>query len=174
MMASTRAVDVFVRVRPPLRAGSGTDASPDDAVRVVPPPAAGGASSTPPTDVEVALTGRDRGGYDRELLRFRFNRVFDARAKQKELFDAVLRPVIDDDLLSGVNCSVLCYGVSGSGKSYTMGGGVGYAARGLVPRAIAHVFEARRRAEATAAAGSGGDTPVASVAVTVSFMEVYN
>lgn len=44
-------------------------------------------------------------------------------------------------MLEGYNGTVLAYGQTGSGKTFTITGGAErYADRGLIPRAIAHIF----------------------------------
>ena len=152
-----RSVDVYARLRPVFgRAGETT------CVAVVPPTLPG----TLPVDIDVAIDARGRPTLDRERLRFRFNRAFDISATQRDVFDAVLRPMLDTEVLRGINCSVLTYGVSGSGKTYTMQGGEGYSARGLIPRAIAHLYSAQR------AAASRNDG--SRIAISVSMLEVYN
>ena len=72
-------------------------------------------------------------------------------ASQETVFTEVGRPAADH-VLDGFNGTVLCYGQTGAGKSFTMvGAGRDYAHRGLAPRAGARPRfcrcprEARRR-----------------------------
>ncbi|ORC87835.1 putative C-terminal motor kinesin [Trypanosoma theileri] len=44
-------------------------------------------------------------------------------------------------VVQGFNCTLLCHGQSGSGKTYTLFGGNTYPTRGCVPRAIQAVFD---------------------------------
>ena len=66
-------------------------------------------------------------------------------------------------VIEGFNATVLAYGQTGAGKTFTMTGSTqSYEHRGLVPRAVAHVFqEAEKRHDA-------------SVAVRISYLELYN
>lgn len=59
---------------------------------------------------------------------FQFDKVFDANATQKDVQDFLLDPTIND-VLSGYNSTILTYGPSFSGKSYSLigpqdGGGI--------------------------------------------------
>lgn len=52
------------------------------------------------------------------------------------------KPVVTS-ALKGVNGTVFAYGATGSGKTFTVTGGVGrYVDRGLIPRAVSEVFAA--------------------------------
>ncbi|XP_039556818.1 kinesin-like protein KIF18B, partial [Passer montanus] len=57
----------------------------------------------------------------RRNLEFEFDRVFDERATQEEVFQHTTLPLLDT-LLAGYNCSVFAYGASGVGKTHTMMG----------------------------------------------------
>ena len=63
-----------------------------------------------------------------------------------------------DAALAGVNATLLCYGQTGAGKTYTMCGGArDYQRRGVIPRALHHVFrEIDRRPDRTYRCGCGG------------------
>ena len=52
-------------------------------------------------------------------LRFMFDRVFDDRAKNKDVFEHTTRAILDG-VLNGYNCSVFAYGATGAGKTHTM------------------------------------------------------
>ncbi|KAH8824174.1 P-loop containing nucleoside triphosphate hydrolase protein [Flagelloscypha sp. PMI_526] len=75
---------------------------------------------------------------------FQFDRVFvpdsDAtrESKQREVFEEL--EALTTSVIDGWNCCVFAYGVTGSGKSYTMEG-PGGDERGLIPRAVEHLFE---------------------------------
>lgn len=56
------------------------------------------------------------GEYD-----FCFDHVFDCDSTQEEVYETVGAPIVDY-LLGGVNCAVMVYGLSGSGKSHTLAG----------------------------------------------------
>ena len=50
---------------------------------------------------------------------YRFQQVFSDERSQKEIFDSVAKPLVCD-LLNGKNGLMFAYGVTGSGKTYTM------------------------------------------------------
>ena len=52
---------------------------------------------------------------------YTFDRVFGQYSTQKGVFDAVVRPAVDEALAS-YNCTVFAYGQTGTGKTYTMQG----------------------------------------------------
>jgi hypothetical protein len=56
------------------------------------------------------------GEYD-----FCFDHVFDTDSTQEEVYDTVGAPIVDN-LLGGINCAVMVYGLTGSGKSHTLAG----------------------------------------------------
>jgi kinesin family protein 6/9 len=57
----------------------------------------------------------------------------------------VAKDVIDD-ALDGYNGTIFAYGQTGSGKTYSMtGGGKEYGDRGIIPRAIAYLFEQKAK-----------------------------
>ena len=83
-------------------------------------------------------------GPQKEMASFDF--VFPPRATQKEIFDQVGLPMIDDVLL-GYNGTLFCYGQTGSGKTHSMMGSDFYDEhRGIIPRAAEELF---RRVENT-------------------------
>lgn len=52
-------------------------------------------------------------------------KVFDMDASQSEVYDFIRKSGVDD-VLQGLNCSCVVYGLSGSGKSYTLLGDLPY------------------------------------------------
>ncbi|KAJ3562547.1 hypothetical protein NPX13_g8528 [Xylaria arbuscula] len=94
---------------------------------------------------------------------FTFDRVFDMKVKQHEIFDYSIRPTVDD-ILNGYNGTVFAYGQTGAGKSYTMMGtsiedDVG---KGITPRIVEQIF--------TSILSS---PPTIEYTVRVSYMEIY-
>jgi kinesin family protein 6/9 len=84
-------------------------------------------------------------------------------ATQEAVFAACARDILDD-ALAGISGSILAYGQSGAGKTWTMiGPGTDYAQRGIVPRAISYIFN---RVDATPAEQR--------LRVRVSYLEIYN
>ena len=79
---------------------------------------------------------------------FTFDKVFSTKTEQQEIFDFIGKPIIED-VLTGYNGTVIAYGQTGAGKSYTMMGLDIYndANKGLIPRAINLIFEYVEKAE---------------------------
>ncbi|XP_038937416.1 kinesin-like protein KIF23 isoform X12 [Rattus norvegicus] len=74
---------------------------------------------------------------DYKETQYSFKRVFGTHTTQKELFDVVASPLVDD-LIHGKNGLLFTYGVTGSGKTYTMTGSPG--SGGLLPRCLNMIF----------------------------------
>lgn len=94
---------------------------------------------------------------------FTFDRVFDMKSKQRDVFDYSIKSTVDDILL-GYNGTVFAYGQTGAGKSYTMMGGDidNEESRGIIPRIVAQIFES--------ILSSPGNI---EYTVRVSYMEIY-
>ena len=112
------------------------------ASRVVRVPQRAQGSSTAPS---VGVLGRD------ELRDFALDGVLGAAATQAEVFTATTAPLVAS-LVDGYNGTIMAYGQTGAGKSYTLFGpddGTSedaFAERGLCARAISAVFrEVSRR-----------------------------
>lgn len=66
-------------------------------------------------------------------------------------------------VVDGINATIMCYGQTGAGKTFTMcGSSANYKYRGLIPRAINQIFSE---------AGGRYDN---EITVSVSFLEIYN
>ncbi|XP_020781141.2 kinesin-like protein KIF23 isoform X2 [Boleophthalmus pectinirostris] len=78
----------------------------------------------------------NRNGEYKET-QYSFKRVFGVSVSQKELFECVAKPLVDD-LISGKNGLLFTYGVTGSGKTFTMTGSPGLG--GLLPRSLDMIF----------------------------------
>ncbi|XP_043237418.1 kinesin-like protein KIF23 isoform X1 [Amphibalanus amphitrite] len=68
---------------------------------------------------------------------YKFGTVFPDTATQKQLFDAVAKPLVRD-LLNGKNGLLFAYGITGSGKTHTMMGS--QQDGGIMPRCIDVIF----------------------------------
>uniref|UniRef100_A0A8B9PCN3 Kinesin-like protein n=1 Tax=Apteryx owenii TaxID=8824 RepID=A0A8B9PCN3_APTOW len=77
-----------------------------------------------------------RNGEYRET-QYSFKEVFGTLVIQKELFDVVAKPLVED-LIRGKNGLLFTYGVTGSGKTHTMTGSPGDG--GLLPRCLDMIF----------------------------------
>jgi kinesin family protein 5 len=96
---------------------------------------------------------------------FAFDAVLPVNASQRRVYDAVCLPVVEA-VLGGANGAVLAYGMTGSGKTYSLmhvGSKPASSDRGLVTRAAEEIF-ARARAE-----GPNVETRLA-----VGFVQIYN
>jgi hypothetical protein len=52
---------------------------------------------------------------------YKFDRIFKPEQSQNEIFDFIGRDIVED-AISGINSTVLAYGQTGGGKTYTMYG----------------------------------------------------
>ncbi|KAL8273390.1 hypothetical protein Esti_002722 [Eimeria stiedai] len=97
----------------------------------------------------------------RNEYKFYFDDIFGQDATQEDVFRGVALPVVDD-ALRGVNGTIFAYGQTGTGKTYTItGDSEAFEMRGIIPRAIARVFEA-------AASCSSAEFTLA-----ISYLEIY-
>ncbi|KAL8434222.1 hypothetical protein ACSSS7_003294 [Eimeria intestinalis] len=97
----------------------------------------------------------------RSEYKFYFDGIYGQDATQEEVFQGVALPVVDD-ALRGINGTIFAYGQTGTGKTYTItGDSEAFDLRGIIPRAIARVFE-------TAASCSSAEFTLA-----ISYLEIY-
>ncbi|KAJ9101824.1 hypothetical protein QFC21_003163 [Naganishia friedmannii] len=105
---------------------------------------------------------------------FRYNSILPEECTQIEAYEVSAKPAIDK-FLKGFNVTILAYGQTSSGKSYTMGttgSNIDYSAggdmhTGIIPRAVKDMFE-RLEQDRMLAAGS------LSWECKISFLELYN
>lgn len=73
--------------------------------------------------------------------RFNFDRIFDTSTCQKEVFEVSSKPIISS-VLDGFNGTILAYGQTSSGKTYTMQGEIDNDEyEGVIPRTITFLFD---------------------------------
>lgn len=70
-------------------------------------------------------------------------------------------------LFQGLDVTIFAYGVTGTGKTHTMRGGLKMSDRGVIPRLLSGIYRRGRKVTKD----SGGET---SVTVTLSYYEIYN
>ncbi|CAI2381763.1 unnamed protein product [Moneuplotes crassus] len=72
---------------------------------------------------------------------FSFDRVFDLGASQRDIYEAAAEPIINS-VLQGFNGTILTYGQSGSGKTFTMHSSEtgGVQNQGILPRIVSTLF----------------------------------
>ncbi|KAL0652578.1 hypothetical protein Bca4012_095269 [Brassica carinata] len=91
---------------------------------------------------------------------YRFDEVFTDTASQKRVYEGVAKPVVEG-VLSGYNGTIMAYGQTGTGKTYTVGkiGKDDAAERGIMVRALEDLL-------ASASSAS-------SVSVEISYLQLY-
>ncbi|XP_010555807.1 PREDICTED: kinesin-like protein KIN-UC isoform X2 [Tarenaya hassleriana] len=90
---------------------------------------------------------------------YRFDEVFSETASQKRVYEGVAKPVVEG-VLSGYNGTVMAYGQTGTGKTYTVGriGRDDTAERGIMVRALEDIISS---------------TSSASDSVEISYLQLY-
>nr|XP_025036847.1 kinesin-like protein KIF21B [Pelodiscus sinensis] len=122
-------------------------------------------TSVTPGEPQVLL-GKDKA--------FTYDFVFDLDTWQEQIYTTCVSKLIEG-CFEGYNATVLAYGQTGAGKTYTMGTGfdmnLSEEENGIIPRAISHLFsgiEQRKRA------AQERGTPVPEFKVSAQFLELYN
>ncbi len=87
-----------------------------------------------------------------EPATYTFTHIFQPDTSQPELFQSTTLPFVQD-LLKGENGLIFAYGVSNSGKTYTVQGGEGLGEGGLLPRTLDVVFNSVEGKMTNAAVG---------------------
>ncbi|KAI0689513.1 kinesin-domain-containing protein [Cytidiella melzeri] len=82
-----------------------------------------------------SATGQER----KDEWAFSFDRVFDPRSTQAEVFEEI--SLLAQSCVDGYNVCIFAYGQTGSGKSFTMEGGPTATNAGMIPRAVEEVFK---------------------------------
>lgn len=85
---------------------------------------------------QVQLIQDLKHSHQREYI-YTFQQVFDDASSQKQVFDTVALPLVED-VISGKNGLLFTYGVTGSGKTYTMTGSP--KDQGILPRCLDVIF----------------------------------
>ena len=110
--------------------------------------------------------GRDNAtstGRQEKALKFNFDTVFPPETTQQDVFERV-GPLVDS-VLDGYKVCVFAYGQTGSGKTHTMEGGPDEGSQGLIPRAIAQLFESAEKLKTSYSW---------SFTVSCTYVEIYN
>ncbi|KAF0993230.1 hypothetical protein HZS_7018 [Henneguya salminicola] len=122
---------------------------------------------------EIVLTGDHAiSGHWSQNRTFVFDRVFDHRAKQIDLYKSEICPILEE-VIQGYSCTIFAYGQTGTGKTYTMEGcrssdKFHYSwdqdpQSGIIPRSMHQLFEMLDRSQ-----------NFSEYSVRVSFLEIYN
>lgn len=117
-------VRVAVRLRPRNCEEQSTDADFADCVELQP---------------ELKRLKLRRNNWDSDT--FEFDEVLTEFASQKRVYEVVAKPVVES-VLDGYNGTVMAYGQTGTGKTYTLGrlGDEDTSARGIMVRAMEDIF----------------------------------
>ncbi|RKF76682.1 Kinesin-like protein KIF22 [Golovinomyces cichoracearum] len=103
---------------------------------------------------------------EREEFSFTFNAVYDSESTQEELFANEVSPHLKS-LFRGLDLTIFAYGVTGTGKTHTMRGGMKLSDRGVIPRLLSAIYRRGRKVTKD----SEGET---TVNVSLSYYEIYN
>ncbi|TDG45463.1 hypothetical protein AWZ03_008086 [Drosophila navojoa] len=119
-------VNVFCRVRPLQSEGDLTCLRVKNSTTI----------AINPQDQLLQHHQKQQNGAQREV-QYIFKHVFQPDATQQEVFAAVAQPLVEN-LVRGRNSLLFTYGVTGSGKTYTMTGNARH--RGIMPRCLDLLF----------------------------------
>lgn len=95
--------------------------------------------------------------------RFTFDHVYDQFSTQKQVYRTTARPAVLSTL-KGYNATILAYGQTGTGKTYTMEGFNNNESRGIIPRAVEEIFGYIMN----------NANPSARFLVRASYLQIYN
>jgi hypothetical protein len=114
---------------------------------------------------ETVHPGGPNNGNSEGLLyatyRFTFDHIFSQSAEQQHVYEVAARPAVES-MLQGYNASIIAYGQTGTGKTYTMEGNPGQ--EGIVSRAVQDIFGSI----------SADSNPQNQYLVRVSYLQIYN
>ncbi|KAF9256830.1 kinesin-domain-containing protein [Marasmius fiardii PR-910] len=174
--SATTSVQVALRIRPPTT--QDTTSIPARFQRTVIHPTSSTSvsietsASTPQAPGAAAVSSSTTGSAPKKQ-HFTFDQVHDPSTTQHALFTSTAQPLISR-FLEGFNCTILAYGQTSSGKTFTMTG-IDLDANpsdpnngmGIIPRAVSTIFaQARQLKEERASAWN--------YSLKGSFIEIYN
>ncbi|KAH8620485.1 Microtubule binding Kinesin motor domain [Trypanosoma vivax] len=99
-------------------------------------------SITRPVAPRPGVASGDQPVAKEETLSFPVAAVLN-NASQEAVYTTAASPMVES-FLQGYNCTLMCFGQSGSGKTHTLFGGDAYPLRGCVPRALEVLFDVIR------------------------------
>ncbi|KAG0334155.1 hypothetical protein BG000_008585 [Podila horticola] len=108
---------------------------------------------------------------------FTFDQVFGTHASQEEVYHGSVKRMVDR-FMEGYNVTIMAYGQTSSGKTYTMGTGApssedrGSPSEGIIPRAMNQLFREAKRPPIQNYPGY--KVPGLKTTFRVSFVEIYN
>ncbi|KAI8590910.1 P-loop containing nucleoside triphosphate hydrolase protein [Geranomyces variabilis] len=146
-MSKSKHVRVVVRTRPTAELA-------DDLIKFTPDRKA----------IHIHIPKSVEGGYinnQQEDWDFRFDNLLH-NASQEAVYEECVNAIMKG-LLDGYNGTIMAYGQTGAGKTFTMtGASENYKHRGLIPRSISQVFREM------------ADRPQLSYTARISYIEIYN
>ncbi|KAJ3181557.1 Kinesin-like protein kif9 [Gaertneriomyces sp. JEL0708] len=114
--------------------------------------------------VNIHVPKNAEGGYinnQQEDWDFQYDNILH-NVSQEAVYEECVRDILKN-VLEGYNGTILAYGQTGAGKTFTMTGATeNYKHRGLIPRAIAQMFR------------EISDRPQYSYTIRISYIEIYN
>lgn len=112
-----------------------------------------------PADDTIATVSFPTACYSETCQRtFDFDAVYGPETTQSDLYQHAISDSISNNLYNGFNTTILAYGMTGSGKTYTMS-----PSNGIIGRAVSDLFEGRRQAQVDGK----------HVTITMSCLEIY-
>jgi kinesin family member 6/9 len=114
--------------------------------------------------IAVSIDKREDAGVvnnQTDSWKFKFEKILN-NASQDEVYETSTQELVTS-VVQGYNGTIMCYGQTGAGKTFTMSGSsTEYKYRGIVPRAIAQVYH-----EIAAKFDQ-------AITIRVSYIEIYN
>jgi kinesin family protein 6/9 len=90
----------------------------------------------------VAIPKNEAGGFinnQQESWKFKFDKILH-NSSQEDVFAQTSKDIVQS-VVSGFNGTIMCYGQTGAGKTFTMSGSTSnYKYRGVIPRAVNSTF----------------------------------
>ncbi len=88
----------------------------------------------------------EAGGQPKEFI---FSKILSEETTQTQLYDQTVKPLFDH-FINGYNCSIIAFGKTGSGKSFTMGSCKQSPENiGLIPRFLENIFQKKSNIQIT-------------------------
>ena len=159
---------VCVRVRPLIPreqlSGGNTclEMSPDQRAVQIHKPSPGSLLSANSNPHTLVRSGSSENSLTLEHT-FSFDRAYPPNTSQLELYSTAARPVVLNTL-EGYNGSIITFGQTAAGKTYTIEGGPSSETRGIIPRVAEEIFSYIEESSNSAS----------RFLVRVSFLQIYN
>eukprot|EP00759_Apiculatamorpha_spiralis_P003208 PhF_6_TR11547/c0_g1_i1/m.18547 len=122
---------VTVRVRPPLPRETDCPQGFTNAIKI--------SSDHKSITICEQIDTEDGRGAIYSSQAFSFDYVYNESTKQKDIYERSAKPAVIS-VLQGYNATVIAYGQTGTGKTFTMEGFTNDEHRGIIPRATEEVF----------------------------------